>query len=193
MKLRSIVCLTLTLPLGIALAQVPYPGNDSDDGVARVSGLVDHYTGNLAFSTRDLVVSGAVGSHGLSWSRHTTSRTPHAESRFGLGHNWAHSWQWEMMDAGRDGEGRPVLLVHEPQGWEHRFTETAPGQWTPPPSVRDRVVSEGDSFRVLRLDGGEVRFTRREDRKGRSSNWANCLIPSETLGSSVGRAAALPA
>lgn len=34
MKLRSIVCLTLTLPLGIALAQVPYPGNDSDDGVA---------------------------------------------------------------------------------------------------------------------------------------------------------------
>lgn len=71
-----------------------------------------------------------------------------------------------MMDAGRDGEGRPVLLVHEPQGWEHRFTETAPGQWTPPPSVRDRMVSEGGNFRVLRLDGGEVRFTRREDRRG---------------------------
>lgn len=163
---------TLLLPLALVcatslgFAQVPYPGNDSDHGVTRVQGLIDAYTGNLAFSTGDLAVAGAVGRNGLTWQRHATSRTSQTENLFGLGHNWAHSWQWEMVAAGSDSQGRSVLSVRQPQGWVHRFTETSPGQWWPAPGVRDRVVSSGNTFTVQRRDAGEVSFTRTRSAQG---------------------------
>jgi RHS repeat-associated protein len=169
MKLRcflSISALAISFGPIIASAQIPYPGNDSDHGVTRVVGLFDPYTGNTAFSTRDLVVAGAAGRYGLSWSRHATSRTSQTENLFGLAHNWAHGWQWEMVDAGKDTQGRAVLSVREPQGWVHRYTETSPGQWWPAPGVRDRVVSSGDSFTVQRHDAGEIRFTRQTTKTG---------------------------
>ncbi len=167
-SLRFVTGVLLVLLTPAGFAAVPYPGNDADSGVTRYTGLADAYTGNLAFGTRDLAVAGAVGAHGLAWQRFTTSRTGQTENLFGLGHNWTHNWQWEMTDAGKDSQGRAVVSVREPQGWVHRFTETASGQWWPAPSVKDRVVSSGDSFTVLRLDAGEVRFTRSATAQGQA-------------------------
>ncbi|MDD2762563.1 MAG: DUF6531 domain-containing protein [Opitutaceae bacterium] len=150
----------LALTAGAGFAQVPYPGNDADDGVSRAADFIDPYTGNLAFSTYDIVVAGAVGQFDLTWQRHATSRASQTEPLFGLGHNWTHNWQWEMVDEGADSQGRPRVSVREPKGWVHRFTEMSPGQWWPTPGVRDRVVSEGKLFRVLRPDTSEIRFTR---------------------------------
>ncbi|MFZ5495395.1 MAG: RHS repeat-associated core domain-containing protein [Verrucomicrobiota bacterium] len=167
--MKTCFLLSLVFTASLGFAQVPYAGNDADNGVTRANraeGLIDPYTGNIAFGTHDLAVSGAVGSLGLSWKRFATSRPAQTGPLFGLGHNWAHSWQWEMVAAGRDEQGRAVLSVREPQGWVHRFTETSPGSWTPAPSVRDRVVSAGDDFTVQRLDAGEVRFVRSRTAQG---------------------------
>lgn len=169
MKLHNLtLLLILVFAVNAAYTQVPYPGNDAEWGVTRISGLVDPYTGNLAFSTRDLVVAGAVGRRGLSWIRFTTSRTSQKENLFGLGHNWAHSWQWEMVDEGRDGQGREVISIRLPGGWVHRLTQTSPGQWWPEPGTKQRAISDGDSFIVLQNDhrGGEVRFTRSQTKDG---------------------------
>jgi RHS repeat-associated protein len=166
MKLRFLTTLALVLTTGATFAQVPYAGNDADSGVTRASEFLDPYTGNLAFSTRDLIVAGAVGERGLSWARCTTSRTSQKEPLFGLGHNWAHNWQWEMVDAGQDSQGRAMLSVRLPGGWVHPFTQTSPGQWWPTPAEKHRVVSNGDSFIVLHQDGGEVRFTRSHTTQG---------------------------
>jgi len=147
-------------------AQAPYPGNDAACGVTQTAGFLDAYTGNMAFSTTDIVVAGAVGERGLAFQRFTTSRTSQKENLFGLGHNWAHNWQWEMVDAGRDSQGRAVLSVRVPGGWVHRFTETSPGQWWPEPSEQHRLVVSGNSYTILHRDGGEVRFTRSQTSKG---------------------------
>ena len=160
LSLRLASGLFVALFAHAGFAAVPYPGNDADSGVTRVAGFLDPYTGNVAFSTHDLSVAGAVGQRGLFWARCTTSRTSQKENLFGLGHNWAHNWQWEMVDAGKDSQGRAVLSVRLPGGWVHRFTETTPGQWWPAPSVKHRLASTGNVFVVQHHDGGEVSFTR---------------------------------
>jgi RHS repeat-associated protein len=154
------------LTTGAMFAQVPYAGNDADSGVTRVEGFLDPYTGNLAFGTHDIVVAGAVGQRGLTWDRCATSRTSLKEALFGLGHNWAHNWQWEMVDAGQDSQGRAVLSVRLPGGWVHRFTQTSPEQWWPEPSANFRLVAQGDDFTILHHDGGEVHFTRSHTAQG---------------------------
>jgi RHS repeat-associated protein len=154
------------LTTGAMFAQVPYAGNDADSGVTRVEGFLDPYTGNLAFGTHDIVVAGAVGQRGLTWDRCATSRTSLKEALFGLGHNWAHNWQWEMVDAGQDSQGRAVLSVRLPGGWVHRFTQTSPNIWWPEPSSRFRLSSQGDDFTIRHQDGGEVRFSRSHNSLG---------------------------
>lgn len=150
--------LPLALLTSVAVAQVPYAGNDCFHGVTRPHGVVDPYTGNSHFSTRDIVVSGAVGSYGLVWGREANSRTTESEPWFGLGHNWTDTWQWEMVDEGTDSQGRPMISVRQPDGWCHIFTETSPGRWWSAPSVGDRIISDGDSFILIRYDGSEVHF-----------------------------------
>ena len=160
MKITNLARCGFALTLSADFAQIPYPGNDADSGVTRISDLLDVYTGNLAFSTHDLAVPGAVGQRGLTWARSTTSRTSQKENLFGLGHNWAHNWQWEMVAAGLDTAGRAIISVRVPGGWVYRFTQTSPDQWMSAPSVKFRLASSGSRFVVLHPDGGEVRFTR---------------------------------
>lgn len=153
---RSIILLIFALTASLALAKAPYAGNDADQGITRTKGL-DPYTGNFAFASRDLAVAGP---NDLSWIRYANSRATQTKNLFGLGHNWTHSSQWELEDAGRDEQGRALLALREPTGRMHRFTETAPGQWAAAPSVRDRLISTGVGFRVLRPGTSEVHFTR---------------------------------
>jgi RHS repeat-associated protein len=155
--LLSLSALSLS---GGLFAQAPYPGNDSDSGVTRPRGLIDSYTGNVAFATHDLSVSGVKGQFHLSWGRHAMSRTAQSTPYFGLAHNWTHNWQWELVDAGTDGSGRAVLSLREPAGKVFRFTQTSATAWWPAPSVTERLFVSGDVYRIVRNDATEVHFKR---------------------------------
>ncbi|MFA5263182.1 MAG: RHS repeat-associated core domain-containing protein [Opitutaceae bacterium] len=172
-------CILAILVLGTSLssAQVPYPGNDCDHGPVTPQGFLNPYTGNVSFATNDITVAGAVGEYGLTWKRFANSRTVETRPLFGLGHNWAYNWQWEMVDAGTDSLGRAMISVREPQGWVHLFTEVSRGQWWSAPSVRDHVISDGDCFRVLRWDAGEIRFTRQTTRQGQTFSLSEIADP----------------
>jgi len=143
-----------------AFAEVPYSGEDSDFGVARRGSeatLVDPYTGNLSFQTSDLSLAGAVGRYGLSWSRLATSRDPSRAAFFGRGHNWAHSWQWDLAFSGA-GEGT-VATVREPSGTAYEFTQDTEGAWQPvSPAVKHKLSAEGEGFELRLLDGMRVSF-----------------------------------
>ncbi|MGH8019267.1 MAG: hypothetical protein ACREIA_13440 [Opitutaceae bacterium] len=165
MNLR-ILFLALTLAASAGFAQTPYPGNDADHGVANGSRFIAPYTGNVAFSTSDLAVAGAVGMYGLRWQRHATSRTPQAEPLFGLAHNWTHSYQYEMVDAGSDKEGRRMLSFRAPLGAEERFTQTSTGAWNGSPSMRYILAAKGDDFVVTATNGNQSRFTRARTARG---------------------------
>lgn len=165
MKLK--IFLVLVMSTNVCLAASPFPGNDSTQGTTAV-GFPNTYTGNFSFSTKDLVVSGAVGEYGLSWMRHANSRTSQSQDMFGVGHNWAHNWQWELVNAGRDSEGRNVISLRHPEGTVNRFTEVSQGVWGSSPDVLDRVVvdeKEG-AYIVRRNGGGELRFQRVTDSAG---------------------------
>jgi len=143
-----------------ALAEVPYNGADSDLGVARragEAGLVDAYTGNLSFEVHDLSQAGAVGRYGLSWSRVATSREPSRASFFGLGHHWAHSWQWDLAFSG-EGKGA-AAIVREPSGVAYQFAQDSGGEWQPAsPAVKHKLRASGEGFTLQLLDGMRVSF-----------------------------------
>jgi len=149
----------------VCFAQSPYPGNDSDHGVT-VPGFPDPYTGNVSFTTNDIVIAGAVGDYGLSWKRYGSSRSSQSASLFGLGHNWAHNWQWEMLAEGKDSKGRDVISVCSPNGMVSRFTQTSSGEWWSTPSVRHRVISKGNTFTLLQLGGAQAKFERTSSKQG---------------------------
>ncbi|MCC5834616.1 MAG: RHS repeat protein [Opitutales bacterium] len=138
----------------------PYPGNDADHGVSRSAGTLDAYTGNLSFQTHDLDIAGAVGLHGLSWGRIANSRSTRLEAHFGLGHNWSHNWQWELVDAGRNSEGHRVLSLRRPEGLVQRFTEVGPEDWWPEAAARERMEWSSDRVTVNFPKGGSVSFRR---------------------------------
>ena len=165
--MKNTVVSLLALLCSICLhAAGPYPGNDADHGVSRSSGTLDAYTGNLSFQTHDLDVSGAVGLHGLSWGRIANSRSTRLEAHFGLGHNWSHNWQWELVDAGRDSQGRRVLSLRRPEGLIQRFTEAAPGDWWPEAAARERMEWSADRVTISFPKGGSVSFRRLADGQG---------------------------
>jgi len=147
------------------LAEVPYGGEDSDFGVARRVGLVDAYTGNLSFEVHDLSLAGAVGRYGLSWSRVATSRDPCRPSFFGRGHNWSHSWQWDLAFA--EGDEGVVATAREPSGVAYQFAQDAEGAWEPvSPAVKHKLSTEGEGFELQLLDGMRVRFAPSEGAVG---------------------------
>lgn len=148
-------------------AQLPYPGNDKDGGVA-IHGFPNYYTGNLTFCSKDIIVAGAVGKKGLTWERCAISRTPQTNPLFGFGHNWTHNWQWEMVDEGRDSLDRSVIGVYKPSGQTCRFVEISPGVWSSGTCVKDRLVQKGDlfTFQIRSRNIAEVRFIRELTDKG---------------------------
>jgi RHS repeat-associated protein len=161
-------CLLIVIPVlfaGFSFAQTPYPGNDSDYGVT-VPWFPFPYTGNMAFSTKDITVAGAGAELGLSWQRYGSSRTSKLENLFGLGHNWAHNWQWEMVSVGKDINRREIISVRYPNGMIYRFIQTSPGEWLSTSSARHRIVSKGDIFTLLPRGGAEVKFRRRQSGRG---------------------------
>ena len=164
--MKALLFVILMLFSGVCFAEeVPYPGNDSYYGLTS-GGFPNIHTGNVAFSTQDIVVAGAVGEYGLSFERYASSRSSQMQNMFGLGHNWTHGWQFEMVDAGPDGDGRKVISVRHPFGKVNRFTETTEGKWWSTPNVRDRVISDGDTFTLLIRGGWQAYFVRNHTVKG---------------------------
>lgn len=155
--LRAVTFLvTVSLTVPNLSARAPYAGNDADLGVSRIDGLIDAYTGNLAFAVRDLVMAGSVYRGGFGVTRHATSRTQGIARLFGEGHNWAHQWQWELTLSGAAGSRK--VLIREPAGWVHAFTESTTGAWTPAPDGRHQLWEESGDFRLLKSSGEELIF-----------------------------------
>jgi len=138
-------------------AAVPYSGEDCDWGVARKVGLVDPYTGNLSFETRDISLAGAVGRYGLSWSRVATSRESGHDLFFGQGHNWVHNWQWDLEIAGEGASA--VATIREPSGAAYQFIQDANNEWKAvSPAVSHKLGVGGEGFVLRLLNGTQVRF-----------------------------------
>src|SRR2546423_11820431 len=95
--ISSILALVATTTLR---AQI---GNDNPTGPSGTfngsvtsAGSYDPYTGNATRTITDIVVAGAVGDYGLSFSRTSNSRS--VGSQFGAGGGWQHPFAWSIDD-----------------------------------------------------------------------------------------------
>ena len=98
----GLLALLLLLPLAPLSAQV---GNDNPTGVAGIfNGNIttgcsyDPYTGNATRKVTDIIVAGAVGSYGLTFSRISNSRSGFGRW-FGMSGVWHHSYEWTVGDS----------------------------------------------------------------------------------------------
>jgi len=143
-------------------------GNDNPTGPAGAfNGSVttgcayDPFTGTAVRNITDMVVAGAVGNYGLSFSR--TSNSRRVGSQFGAGGGWQHPFAWSIDDVQDLPIGQSIpYTVNFPDG---RVVEFGPagaqnGIWRATSAgVPERLKpSDGTYCYLLLRDGGQVRF-----------------------------------
>jgi hypothetical protein len=119
------------------------------------------YTGNVFRALEDIAISGGVGNHQLKWERFGGSRTVFAGKPFGTGHSWRHSYQWELVSAGKSGYSNLYLFdLYHPDGSVNRFTQVSVGsmEYRSAPSVGDRIIQNGNTYTLQRRNGWRYMF-----------------------------------
>jgi RHS repeat-associated protein len=137
-------------------------GNDNPTGPAgsfngnvATGGSYDPFTGNVTRTVTDMVVAGAVGQYGLSWSRTWNSRSG--------GGSWQHNYSWTIdpIDAYA---GQPMhRIVTFPDGRVVNYGSMVDGNgyYGSPAGVSERLRNgpgNGLCFLIL-PDGGRVEFS----------------------------------
>src|SRR2546425_4715764 len=125
-------------------------GNDNPTGVSGIfNGNIttgcsyDPYTGNATRKVTDIVVAGAVGSYGLTFSRISNSRNSFGRW-FGMSGAWRHSYAWTVGDSDPPTQSSTTppssYFVRFPDGRDETFQSSAsdPVYYRAAAGVRER-------------------------------------------------------
>lgn len=122
------------------------------------SSLLNPDAGNVLRPIRDLEIWGGVGEEPLAWMRYGNSQSGSYERNFGFGHNWTHTYQYDITDPGDDINGRHLLLIHYPEGEQNYFIKIN-GLWQPAfAGVNKQLFQNGNEFILQRANGFRYRF-----------------------------------
>ena len=113
---------------------------------------VDIARSNVMRDVRDLEVFGGVGEHQLHWTRHGLSRSSGGSAWFGDGHNWRHSYQWEMAST----SSTAVQIIY-PDGTVRRYTKSGTA-WTGTAANYDLLTQSGMNYSLRCDDGSTYHF-----------------------------------
>ncbi len=153
--LGLLVSVSLLASIARARAQAgnnnPTGATGQFNGNVTTAGSYDPYTGSATRSVTDLVVAGAVGQYGLSYTRTWNSRE---------GNAWRHSFAWKVRDVIDLRAGRPVpYTVAFPDGRSITFgPPTLGGAWRAGTGTRERFLPGSPNYLLL-PDGGKVEFS----------------------------------
>jgi RHS repeat-associated protein len=159
----STLCSRLILPLSLLISLPELRGQVGNNNPTGTGGMFngnvttgcsyDPYTANAMRSVSDMVVAGAVGSYGLSYSRTWNTRNPGG---------WQNSYDWSIDDAIAVRDGDPIpYVVHFPDGRVETFGPLGQqgGIWRTTAGVRERLKPwDGANCYLLLPDGGKVKF-----------------------------------
>ena len=120
---------------------------------------VDILAANEYQKVTDLDVWGAVGQTPFNLTRYSSSRTVNGTGVFGLGHNFRHSFQYELATTKADDTGRARVIVYYPNGGETTFTQIDPVLWRGTSSVSDVLKTTTDGLALVSADGSRALFT----------------------------------
>ncbi|MEY2482740.1 MAG: hypothetical protein QOK24_1268, partial [Verrucomicrobiota bacterium] len=146
-------------------------GNDNPTGPAGMfngtittGGSYDAYTGNVTRRVTDLVVSGAVGSYPLAFTRTSNSRFQSEDQyQFGSGGTWRHNFNWTLSSYPALGTDYPHWYwVSFPDGRIEAFVASSTDPlFRAGPGIADRFqpLDLATMLAYLTLpDGGKVEF-----------------------------------
>ena len=113
------------------------------------------YTGNEFREIPDLKIWGGVGQHQLTFGRWANSRFVGGTQYLGSGHNWRHSYQWDIADAGPSSSGSAEIEIIAPEGSDTIFVQnsTTPTTWNPLVGTPELLTQSGSDFYLQRKDG----------------------------------------
>lgn len=131
------------------------------NGNVNTGGSYDPYTGNATRTITDLVITGAVGDYGLSFTR--TSNSRRVDSGFGAGGGWQQPFAWSIDSVEDLPSGQPIpYTVNFPDGRVLDFSPAGAqnGIWrATAPGVPERLKPWDGTYCYLLLpDGGQVQF-----------------------------------
>lgn len=128
---------------------------------------VKTYTGNVNRTILDLENWGSVGEIPFVWERTANSRNiDNSDKVFGTAHNWTHSWQWRMSDAGTNSIGQSKVQVNFPDGGRVFYTQVSPTEWRPPAAIDSRIWQDGNNLYLQNSSGWRYRFEKLTDVTG---------------------------
>ena len=104
-------------------------------------------------NVRDLEVWGGVGQHQLVWARYGHSRATNGKLWFGSGHNWRHSYQWELTVSGSS------ISLNYPDGTIYTYTKTN-SLWVGAASNPDMLTQNGTNYTLLQANGWTYSFNK---------------------------------
>ena len=117
---------------------------------------VNVYTGNDFRAIKDLTVWGSVGQVPLVFERYANSRAIPDFNWFGLGHNWSHSFQWEL--AMTTSGSSPAININYPNGAQYTFVNTSGTTWTASAGCADQLTQSGTDYYLQRQNGWIYHF-----------------------------------
>lgn len=140
--------------------------------------------GNVARHVTDLETWAGVGQHLLNWRRTGFSRYNPGRAWFGEGHGWRHSYQYEMVYAGTNGSGQPLVDILYPDGSIYRFTrvDSVNYIWKGVAACKDNFTQNGAHFHLQTAEGWRYHFERFTNSDG--SNYYQFQDFSDAIGNS---------
>jgi len=147
------------------------------------------FSGSVSRKITDLRLAHTVGKHRLSFDRIFASRyRPYpydgleGTSPLGDGGNWRHSYHWNVMDAGTNDAGRPIIRILYPDGRYGNFDKDKDTStfMTFLATTHERVLPDGTNYWLIMTDGTRHHFTSWEEgtdtlfrMEGFSDPWSN--------------------
>ncbi len=160
--IKSIFVLAIFSSLAFSQCGNGARGTPSGLGVpsAPVQGGADPivpYSGNEYKEISDLPIWGGVGKQ-LVWTRYANSRATSGTQLFGMGHYWAHSFQYQLLTQSANSSGQAQVKLVLPEGSAFVFTQTDPSTWTGTLSCEYKLIPSGSDLVLLTKDSEQYFF-----------------------------------
>lgn len=157
----------------LVFGDVYWDGNDYALSPSAPWEMLNLYTGNFHHEITDLEMKGTLNASPFSkFKRIGNSRITTGKTYFGEGHEWSHSFDYTLTEAGTDGSGRDLIRFKTPRGEDFLFVEVSPNTWEPESAgIPYLAAYEPTSYIYVIVDNKGNEFTFALYSSGSNSYW----------------------
>ncbi len=141
-------------------------GSDSEEDQCGVNPFTV-YDGNVTRRIDDLAVAKGAERLGLPWARYHNSIKRRGAEVFGLGGDWRHGWQYDLLEWPQRGAVQSLRLVY-PNGSRRAFVADGKGGWRDEVGGGEQLTLTAGGCTVATPKGASLEFVRVPQTAGRN-------------------------